>query len=124
MDIDRASAAWANSCAAIGRATSGTPSGQRWRPHLVFGTENEPPPHSQQNFLANWWFTGNAGKVKQSTSLPVISFGTADVMLTSRNSLLGNLIGGNIDSNFPILSVRGVYPAATMTVTISRAGGG
>jgi hypothetical protein len=25
MDIDRASAAWANSCAAIGRATSGTP---------------------------------------------------------------------------------------------------
>jgi hypothetical protein len=28
--------------------------------------------------------------------------------------LLGNLIGGNTDSNFPILSVRGVYPAATV----------
>jgi transcriptional accessory protein Tex/SPT6 len=36
---------------------------------------------------------------------------------TSNTSLLGNLIGGNPDSNFPIFSVRGVYPAATMTVT-------
>jgi hypothetical protein len=100
-------------------------SGQGLPPYFLFGTETDPPPNSQQSFLANWWFTGYGGKIKQSTSFPVISFGTAAVTLyTSRNSLLGDLIGGNTDSNFPILSVRGVYPAATMTVTISRAGGG
>ena len=78
------------------------------------------PSHSpQQSFLANWWFTSHGGKMKQSTSFPVISFGTAAVTLyTSDTSLLGNLIGGNTDSNFSFLSVRGVYPAATMTVTI------
>jgi hypothetical protein len=56
--------------------------------------------------------------MKQSTSFPVISFGIATVTLyTSKTSLLGNLIGGNTDSNFSFLSVRGVYPGATMTVT-------
>ena len=59
--------------------------------------------------------------MKQSTLFPVISFGTATVSLyTSNISLLGNLIGGNTDGNFSILSVRGVYPVATMTVTINR----
>lgn len=86
--------------------------------YFLFGSETDPPPNSQQTFLANWWFTGDAGRMKQSTSFPVISFGTAAVTLyTSNASLLGNLIGGNTDSDFPILSVRGVYPAATMTVT-------
>jgi len=99
--------------------------GQGLPAYFLFGTESDPPPNSQQTFLANWWFTGNAGKIKQSTSFPAISFGTAAVTLyTSKNSLLGNLIGGNTDSNFPILSVRGVYPTATMAVTINRAGGG
>ena len=36
----------------------------------------------------------------------------------TRPEYFGNLIGGNTDSNFSFLSVRGVYPAATMTVTI------
>jgi hypothetical protein len=59
--------------------------------------------------------------MKQSTSFPVISFGTAAVTLyTSNTSLLGNLIGGNTASNFSFLSVRGVYPAATMTVSLQR----
>jgi len=91
---------------------------------FLFGTENEPPPNSQQSFLANWWFTGHGSKMKQSTSFPVISFGTAAVTLyTSNTSLLGNLIGGNTASNFSFLSVRGVYPAATMTVSFKGSGG-
>jgi hypothetical protein len=86
--------------------------------YFLFGTETDPLPNSQQSFLANWWFTGNGGKMKQSTVFPVTSFGTAAVTLyTSNTSLLGNLIGGNTASNFSFLSVRGVYPAATMTVT-------
>jgi hypothetical protein len=93
-------------------------SGQGLPAYFLFGTENEPPPNSRQSFLANWWFTGHGGKMKQSTSFPVISFGTAAVTLyTSNTSLLGNLIGGNTASNFSFLSVRGVYPAATMTVS-------
>ena len=102
-----------------------TAAGDELPAYFLFGTETDPPFNSQQSFLANWWFTGDAGKVKQSTSFPVISFGTATVTLyTSKTSPLGDLVGGNTDSNFSILSVRGVYPAATMTITISRAGGG
>jgi hypothetical protein len=87
--------------------------------YFLFGTETEPPPNSQQTFSANWWFTGPEGRMKQSTLFPVISFGTASVsMYTSNISLLGKLIDGNTDGNFSSLSVRGVYPAATMTVSL------
>jgi hypothetical protein len=55
--------------------------GQGLPAYFLFGTENEPSPNSQQSFLANWWFTGHGGKMKQSTSFPVISFGTAAVTL-------------------------------------------
>jgi hypothetical protein len=97
--------------------------GQGLPAYCLFGTETDPPPNSQQSFLANWWFTGDGTKIKQSTSFPVISFGTAAVTLyTSNTSLLGNLIGGNTASNFSFLSVRGVYPAATMTVTFKASG--
>jgi hypothetical protein len=95
-------------------------SGQGLPAYFLFGTESEPPPNSQQSFLANWWFTGHGGKMKQSTFFPVISFGTAAVTLyTSNTSPLGNLIGGNTASNFSFLSVRGVYPTATMTVSFT-----
>ena len=98
-----------------------TAAGSELPAYFLFGTETDPLPNSQQKFLANWWFTGYAGKMKQSTSFPVISFGTAAVTLyTSKNAPLGDLIEGNTDSNFPILSVRGVYPTAMMTVTLSR----
>jgi hypothetical protein len=91
--------------------------------YFLFGTENEPPPNSQQKFVANWWFSGHGIKIKQSTLFPAISFGSAAVTLyTSRTSLLGNLIGGNTASNFSFLSVRGVYPTATMTVSFKPAG--
>ena len=96
---------------------------ERSRPIFLFGTESEPPPNSQQKFLANWWFTGDDGdRMKQSTSFPVISFGTAAVTYKSKNSPLGDLIGGNSGSDFTFLSVRGVYPAATMTVTFKSSG--
>jgi len=102
-----------------------TAAGAELPAYFLFGTESDPPPDPQRSFLANWWFTGDAGKMKQSTSFPVISFGSAAVTLyASKNSPLGDLIGGNTDSDFSILSVRGVYAAATMNVTLSRAGGG
>ena len=95
--------------------------GEELSPYFFFGTETEPPPNSGQTFLANWWFTGPEGRMKQSTLFPVISFGTAAVFLyTSDVSLLGKLIGGNADGDFSILSTRGVYPAATMTVSLNR----
>jgi hypothetical protein len=62
--------------------------------------------------------------MKQSPSFPVISFGTAAVTLyTSNTSLLGKLMCDNTDSNFSFLSVRGVYPAATMTVSFAGSAG-
>jgi len=98
-------------------------SGQGLPAYFLFGAENEPPPNSRQSFLANWWFTGHGSKMKQSTSFPVISFGPGAVTLyTSNTSLLGNLIGGNTASNFSFLSVRGVYPTATMTVSFKASG--
>jgi hypothetical protein len=98
-----------------------TAAGEELPSYFLFGTETEPPPNSRQTFLANWWFTAPEGRMKQSTLFPVISFGTAAVSLyTSNVSLLGKLIGGNTDGSFSILSVRGVYPAATMTVSFNR----
>lgn len=98
-----------------------TAAGEELPSYFLFGTEAEPPLNSQQSFLANWWFTGPEGRMKQSTLFPAIAFGMAAVSLyTSNVSWLGKLIGGNTDANFSILSVRGVYPAATMTVSVSR----
>ena len=80
------------------------------------GTETPPPPDSATLFTANWWSGPNA-LLKQSTTFPQISFGTANVTFyTSRGSEFGTLIGGNTDSNFSILSVRGVYPSADLAV--------
>ena len=36
--------------------------------YFLFGTENEPPPNSQQKFLANWCFAGRGARIQQSTS--------------------------------------------------------
>jgi hypothetical protein len=108
-----------------GTATGGalyvTAQGDGLPPFFLYGAETEPPPNSQQPFLANWWYTSAVGQMKQSTNFPSISFGTSSVALyTSAASELGQLIGGNQDGNFPILSVRGVYPAAQMVVTLKR----
>jgi hypothetical protein len=92
--------------------------GEELPSYFSFGTETEPPPNSQQSLLANWWFTDPEGRMEQSTLFPAISFGTASVSLyTINTSVLGQLIGGNAHGNFSFLSVRGVYPTATMTVS-------
>ena len=66
----------------------------------------------------------SAGTAKKLLLIAPRSFGTAAVTLyTSNTSLLGNLIGGNTASNFSFLSVRGVYPTATMTVSFKGSEG-
>jgi hypothetical protein len=85
--------------------------------YFFYGTETEPPPNSAELFIANWWYAPNA-RIKQSSTFPAISFGTsAAAFYTSNVSPLGDLIGGNADSNFTYLSVRGEYPSATLKVT-------
>jgi hypothetical protein len=87
--------------------------------YFFYGTEQEPAPKTQQLFIANWWF-GPRAVIKQSTTFPQISFGSANMTFyTSRTSELGKLIGGNADSDFSFLSVRGEYASADMTVTSS-----
>ena len=91
-------------------------------PHFfIYGPETEPPPHSAVPFLANWWYASSFGQMLQQTDIPNISFGTSSVTLfTSKNSVLGQLIGGNIFSDFSVLALRGVYPAGHMDVTLRR----
>jgi hypothetical protein len=72
------------------------------------------------DFRANWWYQGFAGVIKQASDFPDIAFGSANVTLhTSRESILGKLIGGNSDADFHFLPVRGVYATAHMDVTVS-----
>jgi hypothetical protein len=85
--------------------------------YFLYGTETEPPPNTQQLFIANWWH-GEVLRVRQQTTFPAISFGTSNVTLyTSEFSPLGQLIGGNAYGNFSILALRGVYASAEMIVS-------
>jgi len=87
--------------------------------YFFFGRETEPPPNSQQLFIANWWF-GTPERVRQQTTFPAISFGGSNVTLfTSAQSQLGQLIGGNAYGNFSVLALRGEYASATMIVSTS-----
>jgi len=87
--------------------------------YFLTGTETDPS-SAGFDFKANWWYQGFAGVIKQATDFPNIAFGPANVSLhTSRESVLGMLIGGNTDADFHFLPVRGVYAAAHMDVTIS-----
>jgi hypothetical protein len=88
--------------------------------YFFYGTETEPPPNTQQPFIANWWH-GEIVRVRQQTTFPAISFGTSNVTLyTSGFSPLGQLIGGNAYGNFSILALRGVYANAEMIVSTPR----
>lgn len=87
--------------------------------YFFYGQEGEPAPNSAVPFLANWWY-GAHGAMKQSTNFPMISFGSAAVTFyTSSDSVVGKLIGGNTDVNFPFFNARGEYAQAHMTVTAS-----
>ena len=93
--------------------------GQGLPGYFLTGTETDPS-GSGSDFKANWWYQGFAGVIKQASDFPNIAFGPANVSLhTSRESVLGKLIGGNTDADFHFLPVRGVYAAAHMDVTIS-----
>jgi hypothetical protein len=88
--------------------------------YFLTGTETDPS-GGGFDFKANWWFRGFAGVIKQASDFPDIAFGPANVTLhTSRESVLGKLIGGNTDADFHFLPVRGVYATAHMEVTIGQ----
>jgi len=84
--------------------------------YFLYGPETEPTGGSQV-FVANWWH-GAYAAVRQQTTFPAISFGTSSVVLyTSKNSALGQLIGGNAYGAFTVLALHGEYASAQMIVT-------
>jgi hypothetical protein len=88
--------------------------------HFLHGMVGDPPPGAEFPFIANWWFTSAAGRMRMSTQIPAFSAGPADVGLyTARGSDLGAVLGANRTA-FPLLSLRGVFSHAVMTVTLSR----
>jgi hypothetical protein len=87
--------------------------------YFLYGPETEPPPNSQEYFLANWWF-GRHAQVRQQTAFPAISFGTSSVTLyTSKTAKLGTIIGGNAYNAFSVLALHGEYRNAQMMVSDS-----
>jgi hypothetical protein len=59
--------------------------------------------------------------VKEAGNYPNISLGTANnTLFTDKNSELGQLIGGNTDSNLSFLPLRGIIPTAQIVVTVSK----
>jgi hypothetical protein len=93
-------------------------------PYTIYGPETAPPPNSATVFLANWWYAprtrSGVVQMRQQTLFPQISFGTSGVTLfTSSDGVIGRLIAGNTFSDYSVLALRGVYPAAHMEVTIS-----
>ncbi|WP_263377997.1 hypothetical protein [Granulicella paludicola] len=94
-------------------------------PYFIYGPETAPPPSSAQDFLANWWYAPQTifgvARMRQQSNFPAISFGgQSATFYTDSNSTLGKLIGGNADSNFSTLPLRGVYPTAHMEVTVTH----
>jgi hypothetical protein len=69
-------------------------------------------------FLANWWFAKGRDETKMATTIPEIFFDFTSTVsfYTSRNNVIGQRIGSNKISNFP-LSFRGAFASGHMTVT-------
>jgi len=87
--------------------------------YFLTGTETDPS-GAGSDFKANWWFATPREIVKQASDFPDIAFGTSNISLhTTRTGMLGKLIGGNTDSDFHFLPVRGVYASAHMQVTVA-----
>jgi hypothetical protein len=89
--------------------------------YFLFGTETDPTAPGS-DFKANWWYkTPSGATMKQAGDYPDIAFGTASVTVyTSKNSTLGNLMGGNSDGDFHYLPLRGVYSSAHLVVTVTK----
>ncbi|TXG79038.1 MAG: hypothetical protein E6R11_03610 [Rhodocyclaceae bacterium] len=91
--------------------------GESW---FLHGSETDPPAGSDIPFLANWWHASRKGRLRMSTDIPAIGFGTADVAFyTARNSDLGAVFNAN-RTTFPLLSVRGKFAVGNMSVTLAR----
>ena len=88
--------------------------------HFLHGSVADPQPGTEFPFLANWWFTSSAGRMRMSTQIPTFAVGPADVALyVSRASDLGAVLGAN-RTVFSLLSLRGKFSHAVMTVTLSQ----
>lgn len=76
-------------------------------------------PQIPSPFLANWWYLSKPGEVKMATTIPLINFDfTSNVRFhTSRNNVIGKLLGGTRIDHFP-LSFRGQFKHAEMIVTL------
>lgn len=75
-------------------------------------------PTIETTFLANWWVAKGQSETKMATTFPVIFFDFTSTVsfYTSRNNVIGQLIGGNRIANFP-LSFRGAYAQASMVIS-------
>jgi hypothetical protein len=71
-------------------------------------------------FLANWWFEQGAWQTKMATDIPTILFDFSSNVsfYTSRNNVVGRLVGSNKIENFP-LSFRGQFAVGTMTISVT-----
>jgi hypothetical protein len=89
-------------------------------PYFLTGTAS-PPPGPPAPVVANWWFAGQGATVKVSTSIPGIAYGPSTKGLYSgKATAVGQIIGGNSDSNFSLLDARGVFASGILTVTSTR----
>lgn len=83
------------------------------------GAVTEPNPAAGFPFLANWWYESNRGRLKMSTNIPNIAFGSAAVTIFSRKQApVGTLINGNSFSAFGFYNVRGRFATGRMDVTV------
>ena len=88
--------------------------------YFLHGTETDPPAGSEIPFLANWWYASRKGRLRMSTDIPAIGFGTADIAFyTAREIDLGAVFNAN-RTTFPLLSVRGKFAVGNMSVTLAR----
>lgn len=88
--------------------------------YFLHGSVADPVPGGEFPFLANWYHTSRLGRLRMSTQIPVFGAGQADVSLyTARGSELGEILAGN-RTTFPLLSLRGKFAHAVMTVTLAR----
>lgn len=88
--------------------------------YFLDGLVNDPAPGTAAPFLANWWYSSRAGRMRMSTNIPAFAAGPADVALfNSRASALGQFLAAN-RTVFPLLSVRGKFSHAVMTVSLER----
>ena len=96
-------------------AVSATDTQAAW---FLTGVADLPPPGGSP-VVANWWANGSQRTAKMSTSIPSIGYGAASFSLhTSKQSLVGHLIGGNTDSAFVFFNARGVFAAGTLLISV------